>query len=280
MAAGIYVDGYNEKMHQRHLAISTGLEKINWYNQELSAMLTISVLERNTLRSSSYQTVHEQLKQTVASIEALTRELVFAEEITALAEERRNLRQVELAVSELMEDAQWQRARALLFDEEYRLARKIYEINNETVIGVLNGELLKNAAAFRRVRLISLGMRFAALCLLLWAGLMFSIRLQQELKEQAKLKEELASANIHLEEKVRERTKELQNKNHRLQTALEENKILKGMLPICAKCKKIRDDKGYWNQLESYIGERSEAEFTHSLCPDCARELYPDFFKG
>ena len=67
---------------------------------------------------------------------------------------------------------------------------------------------------------------------------------------------------------------ELQNKHDRLVTALEEIKALSGLLPICASCKKIRDDKGYWNQLESYIEEHSEASFSHGLCPDCTENLY------
>ncbi|MCP4150253.1 MAG: response regulator, partial [bacterium] len=46
--------------------------------------------------------------------------------------------------------------------------------------------------------------------------------------------------------------------------------------PMCFHCKKIRDDKGYWQQVEEYIGEHSEAHFSHSLCPQCARKLYPD----
>ncbi len=61
-----------------------------------------------------------------------------------------------------------------------------------------------------------------------------------------------------------------------LKEALEKVKKLSGLLPICAKCKKIRDDKGYWNQIESYIRDHSEAEFSHSICPDCAKELYSD----
>ena len=52
---------------------------------------------------------------------------------------------------------------------------------------------------------------------------------------------------------------------------------LRGLLPICSNCKKIRDDKGYWNRLEGYIQDHSEAEFTHGICPDCIAELYPDF---
>jgi len=51
------------------------------------------------------------------------------------------------------------------------------------------------------------------------------------------------------------------------------------MIPICANCKKIRDDKGYWEQIETYIQERTSATFTHGICPECARKLYPQFVK-
>ena len=62
-----------------------------------------------------------------------------------------------------------------------------------------------------------------------------------------------------------------------LQKALAEVKTLGDLLPICASCKKIRDDKGYWNQIESYLLEHTDAKFSHSLCPDCMKKLYPDF---
>ena len=61
-----------------------------------------------------------------------------------------------------------------------------------------------------------------------------------------------------------------------LQKALADVKTLGGLLPICSNCKKIRDDKGYWNQIEEYIHRHSEAEFSHSICPDCAKKLYPE----
>jgi PAS domain S-box-containing protein len=62
-----------------------------------------------------------------------------------------------------------------------------------------------------------------------------------------------------------------------LQKALSEVKKLSGFLPICSSCKKIRDDKGYWKEVERYIGEHSEAEFSHSICPECMRKLYPEY---
>jgi hypothetical protein len=63
-----------------------------------------------------------------------------------------------------------------------------------------------------------------------------------------------------------------------LQEALSKVKTLSGLLPICANCKKIRDDSGYWNRIESYIGEHADVQFTHGICPECARKLYPDLF--
>ena len=61
-----------------------------------------------------------------------------------------------------------------------------------------------------------------------------------------------------------------------LQNALQEVKTLTGMLPICASCKKIRNDQGYWEKIERYIGERSSVRFSHGICPECAQKLYPD----
>ena len=71
--------------------------------------------------------------------------------------------------------------------------------------------------------------------------------------------------------------KNLENKNKELEKALAEIKVLRGFIPICASCKKIRDDKGYWSQVEEYIARHSEAKFTHGICPDCMVKLYPNF---
>lgn len=72
-----------------------------------------------------------------------------------------------------------------------------------------------------------------------------------------------------LEEKVEERTKSLQD-------ALSEVKKLSGLLPICSYCKQIRDDKGYWNQIDVYIQEHSEVDFSHGICPNCAEKYFPE----
>lgn len=85
---------------------------------------------------------------------------------------------------------------------------------------------------------------------------------QHMIKEQSK---EISRQNDMKEELIRE-----------LRKALHEIKTLSGLLPICASCKKIRDDSGYWNQIEGYIQKHSGAQFSHGICPDCAKKLYPD----
>lgn len=70
--------------------------------------------------------------------------------------------------------------------------------------------------------------------------------------------------------------KALLHERYELQKALSEVKTLRGFLPICSSCKKIRDDTGYWNQIEAYIHKHTEAQFSHGICPDCAEKLYPD----
>ena len=85
--------------------------------------------------------------------------------------------------------------------------------------------------------------------------------------------------NQRLEQEIFER-KEAEREQKRLveelRGALAEVKTLQGLIPICANCKKIRDDKGYWQQLEKYIQDRSDAVFSHGICPDCARKYYPE----
>jgi len=91
----------------------------------------------------------------------------------------------------------------------------------------------------------------------------------------------LRMAGTHLDISARKRAEaEKEEAMLRLQEAMSKIKTLSGMLPICASCKKIRDDRGYWKQLESYIRDHSEADFSHSLCPECAVKLYPEFYKA
>lgn len=117
-------------------------------------------------------------------------------------------------------------------------------------------------------------------CYLNWQNKIMGIRIEHRpvlaiLKEVAEIRVELTLAQQEIE-----RRKRVEMENQRLidelRQALSEVKTLRGFLPICANCKKIRDDEGYWQQIEKYIQERSEAKFSHGICPECADLLYPE----
>ena len=91
-----------------------------------------------------------------------------------------------------------------------------------------------------------------------------------------KAEEVLSRIDTHLT--LSDLQRQLERKNAALQKALDEIKTLRGILPICAACKKIRNDDGYWQQIESYISEHSDAAFSHGICEECARELYPELY--
>ena len=94
----------------------------------------------------------------------------------------------------------------------------------------------------------------------------------RDISSRKRIEKELESYRSSLEKQVAERTEKLKK-------ALDEVKTLKGIFPICSFCKKIRDDKGYWNQVEVYIRQHSEADFSHGVCPECAKKHYPEFYK-
>ncbi|WP_455379100.1 response regulator [Petrachloros mirabilis] len=77
----------------------------------------------------------------------------------------------------------------------------------------------------------------------------------------------------------KQRELELRRSNEELQKAIREVKVLRGLIPICASCKKIRNDEGFWQQLEEYLGEHSEAQFSHGLCQPCIKKLYPGVYQ-
>ncbi|MDA8106474.1 MAG: PAS domain-containing protein [Nitrospiraceae bacterium] len=128
-------------------------------------------------------------------------------------------------------------------------------------------------------------------------GILGVIHIVRDITKRKLIEEELDIHRNHLEWLVRERTTEISAVNERLQREIAERKraemekewlireledafsnlkTLSGLLPICAWCKKIRDDGGYWKQVEAYIAEHSNAEFTHGICPDCAEKLKED----
>ncbi|MCK8602950.1 VUT family protein [Desulfoferrobacter suflitae] len=96
------------------------------------------------------------------------------------------------------------------------------------------------------------------------------------LKEVAEIRIELTLAQQEIQRR-KQVEKEKEELIQQLQFALSQVKTLQGFIPICANCKKIRDDEGFWQKIEQYIEQRSEAKFSHGICPECAKLLYPEF---
>jgi len=88
-------------------------------------------------------------------------------------------------------------------------------------------------------------------------------------------REVLARVGTHLQ--LRALQVQLAERVHELEEALAQIKTLRGLLPICANCKKVRDDQGYWQDVELYIQNHAEVDISHGICPDCFRELYPEY---
>ena len=121
-------------------------------------------------------------------------------------------------------------------------------------------------------------------------ALMYSLELKTCLEEHLNEKsmEKIARLQVQFETEKKEKeaeiyrlkNEELSRINNQLRNALVHVKKLQGLLPICANCKKVRDDDGYWQQIESYISDHSEARFSHGICPECAIKLYGKDFIG
>jgi DNA-binding LytR/AlgR family response regulator len=101
------------------------------------------------------------------------------------------------------------------------------------------------------------------------------LQLACALTEKWRLHQEAKGQLERLERLVRERTGVLENTNAELAQALANIQTLSGLIPICAGCKKVRDDRGFWDQVESYIARHSDAKFTHGICPECSLKYYP-----
>ncbi|MEK9950571.1 MAG: diguanylate cyclase [Curvibacter sp.] len=225
---GFYADVRSEDMHVRHLGISTRLERIVRLEQELTSLLSSAVLEQKLLRVSRYDRVDEQLTATVGAVAELSRALELSGDVSVLLELQRGLRSTEARSLRYMRAGNWRRARDVLIEDDYVLAKKIYEITTESVISALREELAQRDLEVQRMRQMAYVLRTAALGLLLWVGWRFASRLREDMAEQARLQQEIRRTNEGLEATVHERTAELERMNQQL-AALSSTDALTGL---------------------------------------------------
>jgi len=222
---GIYVDFENEAMHVRHLEISKNLEKMGRLNQELTNMLLMALYEKNSLLTAGYDSVDNDLARTIKVVVDQTRMRKYQQEISALSVDRTTLHAIEATVIKLMSAEKWEDARLLLFGDEYVMAKKTSEIDTELAVSIVTENLEATARKFGRFRMAALGTRIGALFLLLWVGVMFSRRTKADLSEQMRLRDEITLAYGAMEERVLERTADLEETTNRL--AIENEERLK-----------------------------------------------------
>ncbi len=218
IGVGLYVDLKSDQTHDQSRHIQVGLERMVRFNQTLTHLVTTAVMEKNSLRAASYPSVLAELDATMQSVQALSAQMMLASEISTLREEQRALRTQESQVLALMRQDQWTAASQAFLTGDYVMALKIYEINSEAAVGALTIELANTAQQQSRLRQAALALRLVAVLLLLWAGWRYWQHMQAELNQQRNLRLELTMAKEMLEEKVHQRTAELEGANRQLET--------------------------------------------------------------
>jgi PAS domain S-box-containing protein len=213
---GYYLDVQNQAMNVRHLEINTLLERTIRLEQELSNMLSLTVVEQNELRATRYETVRQEAEESIKRLIEFTKEMGISKEISAVMESQKNIIQIETVALEKIRSDRWKEARVILLGDEYVSAKKIYEIESEAIPGLVRGEIEGIEKRFGRIKSASLVVRLASLCLLLWIGIAFSRRTSADLAEQMRLQKEISATNEALEERIHDRTKELESTLQRI----------------------------------------------------------------
>ena len=213
---GWYADQRVEALHRQNLQVQLGLSRMVRLSQSLTSSAVMAVLEKNTLRAASYPSLQAELQATVQEVQGLTQTMRLASDMQSLDQEQQALRAVEAAAFEHMRADQWPQAYGLLLGPDYLMSLKLYDISSDSAVGALTIELANNFAKHNKLRDATLVLRLGAMLLLLWTGWRYSERLQAELAEQVRLRAAVGAANEALEEKVQQRTQQLEAANVQL----------------------------------------------------------------
>lgn len=169
--------------------------------------------------------------------------------------------------------------------------RALYQIANQPPDLILLDVMMPGIDGFETCRRLKANLNTAQIPVIFMTALGdidnkimgFEVGAVDYITKPFQIKEVLVRVNTHLtiarlQRHLEVKNAQLQKKNDEFEAALGMVKQLSGMLPICANCKKIRDDEGYWKDVAVYVRDHSEAEFTHGICPDCIEVLYPGLY--
>lgn len=214
---GIHTNLRSSDIQRMQTSIDLRLLRVQILNESITNTLSAALLDENILKAASYGTLSEELERTLFEVRALTKSLRMAAEAERLAQQSERLQLTRSRAMALMSDELWPEARALLSDDAYLRSRKISEISSDLAVTAVTSELAQMSSVHERLRLGSLWAILCAVVLLLWVGKRHSQHLRREGLEQSRLREALAQANQELEQKVSERTYELERANERLE---------------------------------------------------------------
>lgn len=214
---GFYTDLRSSEIQRRQAAIDVRLFRVQTLTEAINGALAHALLEKSTRRLSSYTALDEELSNTITQVRELSNDLHLAPEAERLHEETQRLRHIQQRAATLMSAEQWEPARDILSGEAYQHARTVYETSSERAIIALTNELSQRNDIHVQQRIGALWLILVAVGLLLWVGRRHSGRLQNEAREQRRLRDAIVRANQELEQKVQARTAELEQANARLE---------------------------------------------------------------
>jgi signal transduction histidine kinase len=197
---GVYVDIKDHELRTRNVQIRSSLEAALRAKEKLSSMLLIAVLERNILRTRSYEKVNGDLERATRTVAELNRDLKLSDEISALLVRQRQLQAAEAGILELMRSGQWTQAREALLDADFVRSASMNQIDIETTLGAMTNELAEKTELFNMLRVVSVTLRLASLALLLWVGFAYSRQLVTEVLRQTRLQDDLSATQQALRE--------------------------------------------------------------------------------
>lgn len=220
LCLGTYVDMRSHVLNEHYRLISIAMERIRHKNDALTTLTAQSVLGRDILLSASYDNDLVELNASLVQVQRLVNaeDLRLSSEIMNVRASSDALRQSEQATLEMVRTENWSAASNLFLNASNDMAIKLHAIDSEIIFKALRSEMAQRVQALQWMRQCMMVLRVAGVLLLLWAGRRYSQRLQVDLSEQLRLRTALIQANQSLESKVRVRTQELEQANHKLAT--------------------------------------------------------------
>lgn len=216
MGVGWLVQAQRAQLHEHYRLSSEALGRVTHLSEQLTSMLTISVLERDVFRVASYESVRVQLDNSMQEAHALTRSMALASEVDSLLERAQDVRLAEQQAIVWIYNDMWEQARQALLAEAYVMSRKLQDIDRDATVGALTGELSRQAQRLEHIHYVVLALQVVAALLVVWTVSRHAMVLRTPVQVLTKMQQAQANVQEFAETQVQARTAELEAANTRL----------------------------------------------------------------